>query len=470
MTTREIPMTPQEFTANQRFWVEVYNRFELDEPIMDPRRRATREYSPRANIVRALQKPYGKARRRFLMIGTVGTGKTTELYAIAEAILPSQFVVLVDLWRHFDESVGNLAALQHVEPWEVLLLVGLAVFRAAEVQLGHAWRQDQRSALDSAVKAFFPGTAKGGPSVDLGKLTASLVAWVGGAATDVVTGGAGTAVGVGLKLLSGAAAGAKWDLPLGRRSRDTMIPDEDPRLERLLGAVNDLLRTIQTDYRGIALFVDGLDRITEAGTIRDVFVESRVLAKIDCNMVLTGPIALRQDGIAHMVVGLDPKVLANVPVLKREDPKQHGSGVAFMRDLFNRRVDGLEAPAGLASPSAAIPEALLDTLAYYSGGRARDFIRLIRDVADRAVEADIPSITAPLVDECIDERRRVIELGITRADVDLLQAVEQDEKHLLPSDPRVADLLNRWLLLPYPNESEWYFPHPLLTINFVSLA
>jgi len=404
------------------------------------------------------------------MIGTVGTGKTTELYAIAEAILPSQFVVLVDLWRHFDESVGNLAALQHVEPWEVLLLVGLAVFRAAEVQLGHAWRQDQRSALDSAVKAFFPGTAKGGPSVDLGKLTASLVAWVGGAATDVVTGGAGTAVGVGLKLLSGAAAGAKWDLPLGRRSRDTMIPDEDPRLERLLGAVNDLLRTIQTDYRGIALFVDGLDRITEAGTIRDVFVESRVLAKIDCNMVLTGPIALRQDGIAHMVVGLDPKVLANVPVLKREDPKQHGSGVAFMRDLFNRRVDGLEAPAGLASPSAAIPEALLDTLAYYSGGRARDFIRLIRDVADRAVEADIPSITAPLVDECIDERRRVIELGITRADVDLLQAVEQDEKHLLPSDPRVADLLNRWLLLPYPNESEWYFPHPLLTINFVSLA
>jgi len=277
-------------------------------------------------------------------------------------------------------------------------------------------------------------------------------------------------VGVGLKLLSGAAAGAKWDLPLGRRSRDTMIPDEDPRLERLLGAVNDLLRTIQTDYRGIALFVDGLDRITEAGTIRDVFVESRVLAKIDCNMVLTGPIALRQDGIAHMVVGLDPKVLANVPVLKREDPKQHGSGVAFMRDLFNRRVDGLEAPAGLASPSAAIPEALLDTLAYYSGGRARDFIRLIRDVADRAVEADIPSITAPLVDECIDERRRVIELGITRADVDLLQAVEQDEKHLLPSDPRVADLLNRWLLLPYPNESEWYFPHPLLTINFVSLA
>lgn len=227
MTTREIPMTPPKFTANQRFWVEVYNRFELDEPAMDPRQRATREYSPRVDIVKALQKPYGKARRRFLMIGTVGTGKTTELFAIAEAILPSQFVVLVDLWRHFDESVGNLAALQHVEPWEVL---------------------------------------------------------------------------------------------------------------------------------------------------------------------------------------------ANVPVLKREDPKQHGSGVAFMRDLFNRRVDGLAAPAELSSPSAAIPEALLDKLAYYSGGRARDFIRLVRSVADRAFDADIPSITESVVDECIDERRRVTELGITRAD------------------------------------------------------
>lgn len=453
------------FTKNQKFWVDVYNRFELDEPVIDSQLRARREYSPRQDIVKALQKPYGRTKRRFLMIGTVGTGKTTELFAIAEDVASTHFVVLLDIWRHYDELVGNNAALQHIEPWEILLLVGLAVYKAAQVRFGHVWRQSDHGALASAIKDFFPTSGKDGPGIDLASLANSLVAWASGVVGDATTAGLGT----GLKLLSKVTESTKWELPLLHRSGRKAIPEEDPRVDRLLKAVNGLLHVVERDYRKVALFLDGLDRITEQQTTRDIFTESRLLTRIDCNMVLTGPIALRQDGIAHMVYGVEPKVLANVPVLRREDPTQHGAGVLFMRELFRRRIADLPPPPGLTDTTATIPPDLLARLAYYSGGRARDFIRLIRNVADRAFEADLAVVSGTIVDECIDERRRVIELGITRADVDILQLVGSDEKHLLPNDPRIADLLNRWLLLPYPNESEWYFPHPLLTLKLVNL-
>lgn len=457
-------------TENQQFWSTVYNRFELDEPELDPRRRASRMYSPRADILRALKKPRTKEPRRFLLLGTVGTGKTTELFAIADELQSSRFVILLDLWRHFDESVGDVAALQHVEPWEVLMLVALAVYRGAEKQFAHAWRNEQRQSLENAIKAFFPppNTDSKGPRVDLVALTTSLAAWVGVAA-DVSTGGA---VSAGLSLLSAASKGAKWELPLGRRARPGADNDQDPRVETLLRVANDLLNTVENEYRPAALFIDGLDRIAEHATIRGLFIESRLLARIGCNMVLTGPIALRQGGTAHMVNGLNPKVLANAPVLDRAapgDPQQHGTGVDFMRDLFELRIRDLPPPPQVQDPVMTIPPPLIARLAHFSGGRARDFVRLIRDVADRSYDADLAVVDADLVDKCIDDYRRVMELGITRADVDLLAEVARDPDHLLPGNPRTSDLLGRFLLLPYPNESEWYFPHPLLTLKLVRL-
>ena len=35
--------------------------------------------------------------------------------------------------------------------------------------------------------------------------------------------------------------------------------------------------------------------------------------------------------------------------------------------------------------------------------------------------------------------------------------------------PSMAKDFRHWCLLPYPNGSEWYFPHPLLTLRRVQL-
>jgi hypothetical protein len=88
----------------------------------------------------------------------------------------------------------------------------------------------------------------------------------------------------------------------------------------------------------------------------------------------------------------------------------------------------------------------------------------------RAYDADSLTATTKMVDEAIDERRRVVEMGLNAGHLRTLQSVIDHPLHQLPQDEGLDELLNRFWLLPYPNQSEWYFPHPLLTLNLLKLA
>ena len=74
-----------------------------------------------------------------------------------------------------------------------------------------------------------------------------------------------------------------------------------------------------------------------------------------------------------------------------------------------------------------------------------------------------------MVDDSIDERRRLLELGLDRAKIGLLRDVASDPEHRLPDGDEIGTLLDQFCLLPFPNRSEWYFPHPLLTLELVRL-
>ena len=65
------------------------------------------------------------------------------------------------------------------------------------------------------------------------------------------------------------------------------------------------------------------------------------------------------------------------------------------------------------------------------------------------------------VEHAIEAMREVTEAGLTKAHLDVLRELVTDSNSL-PDSELVADMLDVCLILPYPNESEWYFPHPLL--------
>lgn len=435
-------------------WRQLHERFDPEEPA--PRGwRADRASSPAEDICEALDRPFDSP--RVLFTGTVGTGKTTELLRIAEqrAAAGKEFVVFLDFVRHFGSVVGDIEALQKVSSWEVCFLVGMTLIRAAEERFGHTFTKEEREDLGRAWSSLAraTNTAPAAPQLDVGTLAKSMAFLASTVAPQ------GTAAAAGLSLIEKALGAVKWNAPIGIGGHS--LPDQDAAMQSLLGSVNRLLGTFQTRALPVLFIVDGLDRIRSRERALALFLESEMIGRLDCRLVVCAPWALRHDKAITGVRRFSTRCkLVNEPVMLAEDQTREGPGVDFFCDIYGRRTADLHGDELIRAP-------LLRRLAYYSGGRARDFIRSIRMLAAKAWDSDANEATPELVDKVIDEARRLMETGLDSGDVALLSRVANDPDHELPEGEKARELLSYGHLLPYSNGSEWFYPHPLLTIRKV---
>jgi hypothetical protein len=431
-------------------WQRVHDRFDPQQPARDHAFRVEREGSPAGVICETLDLPFGVPRA--MLTGTVGTGKTTELFRIAEERQSKELVIFLQLDRHFYETVGDAAALQTVSPWEVCFLAGLSILRAAEAvgfELPEIHRLELAQAWQAAARA---SGADHAPEVDVAKLAKQVAVLVSGAV--------GGPMGAGLQILGAVADAGRWSLPFGRRPK--LLHDGDSQARTILQSVNTLIGLVQQHVRPVLLILDGLDRIKDVARAKDLFVDSQMIASLDSRLVVSGPFALRHSQYAAAVSSSFAHVapLVNLPVLRQDDPRQPGPGIGFFRALFHRRAGDLGAQAtGLVPPPA------LDRLAYYSGGRARSFVTMVRRLAEVAYIADTAGATDAMIDRVLDERRLHQETGLHRGHLRVLQAIADDPQHALVEDPLVEELLVSSSLLPFPNKSEWYYPNPLLMMH-----
>ncbi len=435
-------------------WREIYQRFEPEKPAK-LEWRAERPDSPIGRIERLLEQRVS-APKIFLM-GAVGGGKSTELLRLTEARRNSEFVVYPDLVRHFEDVVHDGPALHRVNAWELCFLAAVAIWRAAEDQLGLRWDPELGKRLMTAWRRVATATGElsdiDQPGLDISTLAKAMIVQVGAAV--------GGFVETGVNLVVGALKSPRWTIPLGVAS--TPLPDQDAALQELLTSVNEIEMEVQRQGRPLLLVIDGLDRVTDPARIKALFIESGLLSHLLCTLVLCGPNLRRSDLMAPQVRRFDIKHLRNEPVLSHEEPgnpDKPGAGIAFFRHVFTKRVQDLEA-------RDALPLPLLDRLAYYSGGQARMFVKLVRSLAQEALLDGVEQATARQVDAALREQRELLEMGLHRGHLELLEQVIADPEHRLPKDDLVWTLLANHQLAPFPNESEWYYPHPLLMLSLL---
>jgi len=117
-----------------------------------------------------------------------------------------------------------------------------------------------------------------------------------------------------------------------------------------------------------------------------------------------------------------------------------------------------------------LTDAQVDRLAWCSAGRLRDFMGMMRDVAVEAMLCGLDDADDLAIEAAVDQRRRDKEKGLNTAHIATLQSVLDDPKRRLPAGDEAFELLNRGLLLPYPNKKTWYLPHTLLTLELLAPA
>lgn len=432
-------------------WKSVYTRFD---PLSPPERVEWRVDRTRRGLYALhtrLNLPF-ETQTKILLAGTMGAGKSTELIRLAEQRQEREFVVFFDVHRHMTDVVGEAAALESLAPWEVCVLVALATARALAERYPQRWAPAKLAALGDAWLDLLPGEQR--PQIDIGQLARTLT----------VTASSLAGAGPALTTLAGAVGALRWNARLGRRGGQ--LTDQDPRVRFVVAAAADLLRhAAELEGRPVLVLLDGLDRLGGAPSAlaraEALFVRSTLLQSLPCRMVVTAPFALRHHTSFAEARGFHPHVLVNEPVLDPEtpeDPARPGEGIDFFERLFACRVADLEAQAGhpLIEPDA------LRRLAWCSGGRARDFVTFVQESAGHAYAARLDRITAEVAARVLDEQRRLRETGIYREHVEVLRAVRSAPHDPLPRSEYIDELLAGARLLPYPNHSEWFYPHPLL--------
>lgn len=435
--------------------------------------------------MRSLEKRLHRVRRvgaeprhaRWIITGTVGNGKTSELYHLGDSISAERMVVFVELWRHFEQTVRDPGALERLEPWELIGLLGLAVYRAGS-DYGHREWADADVDFAKALEALQDPSQDGGATLDVAELGRGMIvaasgfagAALGGPASAAAAAGVGrVAAEAGLSLAKTAAEATKWSWPIGLRNRKPR-QDQEPEIRALVQAVNRLLMSLQQSYtRPLTLIIDGPDRISDVQRLETLFVDSSLLSELVCDVITTGP-ELMLHGLSQRVRDFRTIELCNVPVLDRQHPERPGEGIEFFRELVDKRVAAVareSRPDNELVATAPFPDAVTERLAYYSGGVVRDFVRMTQATVGEAWEANVPALTLAMVDEALNEFRAWKHSRMTKGEIALLRGVMDDPEHGLPSDKAAFELLRQQRLLPYPNENPWYYPHPLLTMSLL---
>jgi hypothetical protein len=443
--TKEIPHAIGAAVTLRPTWLSLHPAFDPLRPADDTpaQRRVERPYTPLPDILSDLAFP--EDYRRELIVGASGAGKTTELRAIQRSA-PDLLTVHVDLVEHF-EARGDVTALDRLHAWEVLLLIGLAVYRFGAEGLGHKWTSSRPAALTAAIARVTDGDPA---TINLSGLVGELALVVSTSAEAVVPGAAAA-----LQWLKAAANNVSASVPLGMRRPADALPDGDARVHDLLVAVNGMIVELhQTFHLRTLLLVDGIDR-GGADLAQRLFEDSALLAQLPCHAVMTAPLSLRHRNLR----GWRSRFLGNVPVLEPHAPLVPAGKIQFFRDLWRSRV------AGAAAPLDLIPEPLLDRLAWASGGLVRQFCELVQGVIRRSYAADTPA-NAAIVDAEIDDWRRRWEADLDASIVQLLRGVLAARD--LTGDDRERALLDQRCIVAWPNDSVWYYPHPLLLLRKVA--
>jgi hypothetical protein len=231
-----------------------------------------------------------------------------------------------------------------------------------------------------------------------------------------------------------------------------------------------------THAERVVVIADGLekftplreeDRDTMEASVESLFVQHARLLRLPCHVIYTFPLWLRFR-VAELgsLYDSQPLVLPMVKVSERaaeprgaraglhQGQSPYLPGIEKLREVVSRRID--------VARVFGDDGRLLTDLVVASGGYPRDLLRMAREVL---VRGEAFPVAPSVVSRVIDDLAREYAVVVRGTYVPMLARVA--ESHALPQADAAevaafGRLLEKWLVLAYRDEEEWYDLHPLV--------
>ncbi len=352
-----------------------------------------------------------------LFTGHRGSGKTTELARLEEALRETHTVVRF--------NVEGLLNLGDVDYADLLVVFGLQVFQAAR-DSGVKLANDKLNDLLFwyTTRVFEKGDRDG------------LKSEVGGEVNAVI---------------ARFSAKLTTDAPYRRQ---TVRAEAQANLSDLLERLNALLDELynKTGKRTIAI-VDGLDKMFDRNQVRDLFCQgANALLEPRCRAIYTVPLAIYHTNDFQQVRMSFPRhfSLPNVKTAERDGAPCQAGQAALRRVL-----DGRLAP-GLLSPQAT------ERLVRLCGGLLKELIALSRDAV--AVARRRCGEAGPVEPDDVEYAARRVR-NTYRASLTEEQYRELWRLHAgrpFVNSETARELLHNLSLLEYDGGDAWWAVHPIV--------
>jgi hypothetical protein len=415
-----------------------------------------RDDSPSREILRYLEEEPAKA-FKFFLSGSPGSGKSSELAELGRVLDQDRMVVGLDIYQ----SAANVA---QVTGGEVLFMMGLAACRVAIERWGH--QVDQR-VQDGLVEAF-RGMAREPERIDIQRLLKGTAVFSAGLATSAA-GVAGAVIGpvtTGLAdIASAILPRSVAPRPFGGLAKE--LREGDPEVERMADALNAVLDDIGSRLRKPVILVDGLDRIEEPGSIRQLFLQTRLLDLPAFPVVYNGPISLWLSpdyGALTSTARFKSCPLPNFPVERPVGSSAALDDGELQRSRAHlRRIVELRLASQEWTVDQAFDPGAIDLVLDWSGGVVRDLVHLVHR-ACRFAHRRTPRpsrIDRELVELAFRSLAGEIQPGVANAA--RIEELEQVEKHGRPSGTAESvNLLLRGAVVAYHDHTPWFRVHPFV--------
>lgn len=352
-----------------------------------------------------------------LFTGYRGSGKTTELHRLEEALQGDHLVVFMNV-----EEFMNLGDIHYTD---LLVLLGLEVFRVTQKA---GFRTEERLLKD--LRFWYEEHI-----LEKAKGTEAEVSF-----------------NLGLDLLI-AKLGGRIKSDASRR--ETIRSATKAHLSDLLERLNCLLQELHEKVeKRILVIVDGLDKVYDLSQVRDLFLQgANALLEPRCRIIYTVPYALSYSNDFQQVRLTYPRfyILPNIKTHQADRWQPYSAGVNMLEEVLHRRV----APALLSGEAKK-------RLIEYSGGLLKELISLARSslVVARRLRGDQGPIQADDVEYAVQQVQNTFRALLTEDQY-------RELARILDGGPFVnsfiaQELIHNLSLLAYDGGRIWWDVHPIV--------
>ena len=261
----------------------------------------------------------------------------------------------------------------------------------------------------------------------------------------------GVGGGIGLKVPFSLLEIMGW-MKSENKTKKEVRKEIEPRVSELVSIINDTISEIEKTRKQVLIIIDNLEKIDLTKAQHLFYDHATQLTQPLCKIIYTFPISLKSSD-EFMQIKINFSDVSNHPNIKIHERKgpdyPYPMGREFMKEIVSKRVS-----LDLFEPDA------LEYIIDMSGGVVREFIRIIRDSAVRAITKNRDIIDKDIAVEVVNGLKNIYQAQLSDEDYQVLQEVHQTKD--IKKDEQLVGLLHNLSVLEYRNDRSWCDLNPIV--------